>query len=197
MSSRSLLTGIKPFPLFLESCKRLAPWALARNPVMMVVAIGTVITFVFALLHYSQGLPWRLEMVLFLILLATVLFANGAEALAESRGRAHANSLRETRQNLTARRRGTNGGVDEIGADALRRGDLIEVAAGELIPADGEIVEGAATINESAITGESAPVLREAGTDNSGVSAGTKVLTDPSLYDVVGRRVFGQIALRY
>ncbi|KAF0803093.1 potassium-transporting ATPase subunit B [Alcanivorax xiamenensis] len=178
MSSRSLLSGIKPFPLFLESCKRLAPWALARNPVMMVVAIGTVVTFAFALWHYSQGLPWRLEMVLFLILLATVLFANGAEALAESRGRAHANSLRATRQNLTARRRGANGGIDEISADALRRGDLIEVEAGELIPADGDIVEGAATINESAITGESAPVLREAGTDNSSVSAGTKVLTD-------------------
>ncbi|MFD2435278.1 HAD-IC family P-type ATPase [Modicisalibacter luteus] len=119
-----------------------------------------------------------------LVLLATVLFANGAEALAESRGKAHAGSLWATRGQLRASKLLKDDHEAMVAADTLRRGDRIRVVAGELIPADGEIVEGAGSINESAVTGESAPVLREAGTDSSGVSAGTQLLSDELIIEV-------------
>lgn len=167
----------------IEAVKRLAPRALMRNPVMWVVAIGTALSAAFTLAHMVSGAPFGFALAITLILLATVLFANGAEALAEARGKAQASSLRATREGLMARRLGP-GSETRVGAGDLRRGDQVKVSADELIPADGEIIAGAASINESAVTGESAPVLREAGTDHSGVSAGTKVLSDEIVIEV-------------
>ncbi len=166
-----------------QSMKRLSPKDLARNPVMMVVGIGTVITFLLGLSNLAQGAPAGLDFAISAILLFTVLFANGAESVAEARGKAQAGALRATRKDLKARK--LDGEQHkEVPATDLRRGDRVLVKPNELIPADGEIVKGAATINESAVTGESAPVLREAGTDNSGVSAGTKVLSDEIVIEV-------------
>ncbi len=166
-----------------ESLLRLNPRALARNPVMFVVGVGTLVTLWLTGADIVSDRPWGFDLAITLILLFTVLFANAAEALAEARGRAQAESLRSTREQLVARRiNGEN--AEQVPATALQKGDRVRVRAGELIPADGEIVEGAASINESAVTGESAPVLREAGTDNSGVSAGTKLLSDSIVVEV-------------
>jgi len=166
-----------------QSIKRLTPKDLARNPVMMVVGIGTVVTFLLGLSHLAQDAPAGLDFAISAILLFTVLFANGAESVAEARGKAQAGALRATRKDLKARK--LDGDQHkEVAATNLRRGDRVLVKPNELIPADGEIVTGAATINESAVTGESAPVLREARTDNSGVSAGTKVLSDEIVVEV-------------
>ncbi|MEA3641250.1 MAG: potassium-transporting ATPase subunit KdpB [Lamprobacter sp.] len=166
-----------------ESLRRLDPRWLARNPVMFVVGVGTLVTLWLTGADLLAGRPWGFDLAVSLVLLFTLLFANAAESLAEARGRAQAESLRSTREQLVARR--VRGDAEEsVPATVLRRGDRVRVLAGELIPADGEIVEGAASINESAVTGESAPVLREAGTDNSGVSAGTKLLTDSILVEV-------------
>ncbi len=166
-----------------QSIKRLNPKDLARNPVMMVVGIGTVITFLLGLSNLAQGASAGLDFAISGILLFTVLFANGAESVAEARGKAQAGALRATRKDLKARK--LDGDQQkEVAATDLRRGDRVLVKPNELIPADGEIVTGAATINESAVTGESAPVLREARTDNSGVSAGTKVLSDEIVIEV-------------
>ena len=145
--------------------------------------IGTVITFLLGLSNLAQGAPAGLDFAISGILLFTVLFANGAESVAEARGKAQAGALRATRKDLKARK--LDGDQQkEVAATDLRRGDRVLVKPNELIPADGEIVTGAATINESAVTGESAPVLREARTDNSGVSAGTKVLSDEIVIEV-------------
>ncbi|GHD42505.1 K+-transporting ATPase ATPase B chain [Marinobacter persicus] len=166
-----------------QSIKRLSPKDLARNPVMMVVGVGTLVTFLLGLTHLAQGEPAGLDFAICAILLFTVLFANGAESVAEARGKAQAGALRATRKDLKARK--LDGDQHkEVAATDLRRGDRVLVKPNELIPADGEIVTGAATINESAVTGESAPVLREARTDNSGVSAGTKVLSDEIVVEV-------------
>ncbi|UYV20314.1 potassium-transporting ATPase subunit KdpB [Halomonas qaidamensis] len=164
--------------------KGLAPRQLARNPVMAVVAIGTVVCFGLTPVAFAQGENGGFALAIALLLLATVLFATGAESLAESRGKAHAGALRKTKGELKAVKLNADGTTSNVTADSLRKGDRVKVVAGELIPADGDIVEGAASINESAVTGESAPVLREAGTDNSGVSAGTKVLSDHLIIEV-------------
>lgn len=175
---------VQPLLLLVESFKRLNPTTLARNPVMAVVAIGTLICALYTTLAFAEANgQGGFALSVTLILLATVLFANAAEAMAEARGKAHAGSLRATRGELKARRL-TRSGEETVAADQLRRGDRVRVSAGELIPADGEIVQGAGSINESAVTGESAPVLREAGTDNSGVSAGTKLLSDELIVEV-------------
>lgn len=166
-----------------QAFKRLSTSNLARNPVMLVVAIGTLVTALLGITHLIQGQPAALDFTISAILLFTVLFANGAESVAEARGKAQAGALRATRKDLKARKLLGNREV-EVAATELRRGDRVLVKPNELIPADGEIVHGAATINESAVTGESAPVLREAGTDNSGVSAGTKVLSDDIVIEV-------------
>ncbi|MFB9144954.1 potassium-transporting ATPase subunit KdpB [Halomonas alkalicola] len=163
---------------------RLAPQRLARNPVMAVVGIGTAVCALLSVQALARGESGGFAIAITLMLLVTLLFATAAETLAESRGKAHAGSLRQTRGQLKAHRLDKNGNVTVVAADTLRRGDRVVVEAGELIPADGEIVEGAASINESAVTGESAPVLREAGTDNSGVSAGTKLLSDRLVIEV-------------
>ena len=164
--------------------KGLAPHQLVRNPVMAVVAIGTVVCFGLTPIAFAQGENGGFALAIALLLLATVLFATGAESLAESRGKAHAGALRKTKGELKAVKLNADGTKSNVTADSLRKGDRVKVVAGELIPADGDIVEGAASINESAVTGESAPVLREAGTDNSGVSAGTKVLSDYLIIEV-------------
>jgi len=164
--------------------KGLAPHLLARNPVMAVVAIGTVVCFGLTPIAFAHGENGGFALTIALLLLATVLFATGAESLAESRGKAHAGALRKTKGELKAAKLNADGTTSAVTADSLRKGDRVKVVTGELIPADGDIVEGAASINESAVTGESAPVLREAGTDNSGVSAGTKVLSDQLIIEV-------------
>ena len=161
--------------VLVESLRKLAPQHMAKNPVMAVVWLGTLATGVATLAGWAQpGFGWAVT----LILLITVLFGNFAEAVAESRGRGQAASLRRARKDLIARRINTSGSEENVSAAELRPGDLVVIEEGQLVPADGEIVEGLATINEAAVTGESAPVLREAGTDRSGVICGTKVLSD-------------------
>lgn len=161
--------------VLVESLRKLAPQHMAKNPVMAVVWLGTLVTGVATLAGWAQpGFGWAVT----LILLITVLFGNFAEAVAESRGRGQAAALRRARKDLIARRINTSGSEENVSAAELRPGDLVVIEEGQLVPADGEIVEGLATINEAAVTGESAPVLREAGTDRSGVIGGTKVLSD-------------------
>ena len=162
---------------------KLLPQHAMQNPVMAIVWLGTIVTFISTILGKADLI---FGLLVSLILLITVLFANYAEAIAEAKGRGQASSLRQARQNLTARRIANLHDVDgvQVAATALKPNDLIEVRAGELIPSDGEIVYGFATINEAAVTGESAPVLREAGTDRSGVIGGTKVLTDRIIVQV-------------
>jgi potassium-transporting ATPase ATP-binding subunit len=153
-------------------------WA---NPVMFVVEVGAFLTLLFviqAALGYSSSqvsITYFIALDIWLFL--TVLFANFATALAEARGKAQAESLRKTRQDTPARRLRA-GQIEEVYSSALRPGDQVVVTAGEMIPGDGEIVEGIASVDESAITGESAPVIREAGGDRSGVTGGTRVLSD-------------------
>jgi K+-transporting ATPase ATPase B chain len=158
----------------------LRPDILWKNPVMFVVEVGTVLTLIYtiavALGYPSQaGFGYLLSLTIWLLL--TVLFANFAEALAEARGKAQADALRKTRQ-ATPAFRVVKGQIEETVSTALRAGDIVEVVAGQIVPSDGEIVEGVASIDESAITGESAPVVREAGGDRSGVTGGTRVLSD-------------------
>src|SRR5579864_5806842 len=153
-------------------------WA---NPVMFVVEVGAVLTLLFviqsALGYSSSQVPLSYFVALDIWLFLTVLFANFATALAEARGKAQAESLRKTRRETPARRlRGTE--IEEVYSSALRPGDRVVVDAGQTIPSDGEIVEGIASVDESAITGESAPVIREAGGDRSGVTGGTRVISD-------------------
>jgi len=156
---------------------KLLPQHAIKNPVMAIVWLGTLITLVSTLTGQADTV---FGLAVTLILFITVLFANYAEAIAEAKGRGQASSLRQARQNLTARRLSAKDDLEgvQVAATLLKMNDLIEVRAGELVPADGEIIYGFATINEAAVTGESAPVLREAGTDKSGVIGGTKVLTD-------------------
>ena len=162
---------------------KLLPQHAMQNPVMAIVWLGTIVTFISSILGKADLV---FGLLVSLILLITVLFANYAEAIAEAKGRGQASSLRQARQNLTARRIANLHDIDgiQVAATALKPNDLIEVRAGELIPSDGEIIHGFATINEAAVTGESAPVLREAGTDRSGVIGGTKVLTDRIIVQV-------------
>jgi K+-transporting ATPase ATPase B chain len=157
-----------------DAFAKLSPRHLAGSPVIAVVMLGTVLS---ALIAAFGGGDAAFGWVVTAILFVTVLFANFAEAVAEARGRGQAASLRAARRDLVARRLG-NAGEEKVAAALLRPGDMVVVSAGELVPADGEIERGVATINEAAVTGESAPVLREAGTDRSGVIGGTKVLSD-------------------
>ncbi len=164
-----------------EAVVKLAPRHIAKNPVMAVVWLGTLLTALATLAGWATpGFGGAVT----LLLLITVLFSNFAEAVAESRGRGQAATLRRARQDLVARRLEASGGESRTPAAELRPGDRVVVEAGELIPADGEIIEGLASVNEAAVTGESAPVLREAGTDRSGVIGGTKVLSDRIVVEV-------------
>ena len=163
------------------SVRKLAPRTMIKNPIMFTVEIVTamMLTMLFYILlsgDTSQG-TFGYNLVIFLVLLATLLFANFAEAIAEPRGKAQADSLRKTREETPAKLV-AGGSVQIISSSALKKNDIFECVAGDTIPADGEIIEGLASIDESAITGESAPVIREAGGDKSSVTGGTKVLSD-------------------
>ena len=162
-----------------DSLVKLHPRTMARNPVMFVVEVGSVLTTL-ALVRDAiaghGGLGFELQITFWLWL--TVLFANFAEAMAEGRGKAQADTLRKSRTETVANRFDADGGTEVVPAPSLRKGDLILVKAGEFIAADGEITEGVASVDESAITGESAPVIREAGGDRSAVTGGTRVLSD-------------------
>ena len=155
---------------------KLNPRKMMGNPVMFVVEIGSVITTV---LLFKGGSAFRFNLQITLWLWFTVVFANFAEAMAEGRGKAQAETLRKARSETVANRlTGNNGLVEKVPSSKLRAGDLVSVSAGEFIPSDGEIIEGVASVDESAITGESAPVIREAGGDRSAVTGGTRVLSD-------------------
>jgi potassium-transporting ATPase ATP-binding subunit len=164
-----------------DSFKKLDPRVLYKNPVMFVVAIGSLMTTGLVLRDLvappTGAAPIWFSISITLWLWFTVVFANFAEAVAEGRGKAQADSLRKMRQETTARRL-IDGKEEIISASALRKDDLVVIEAGQLVPGDGEIVEGIASVDESAITGESAPVIRESGGDRSSVTGGTKVLSD-------------------
>ncbi|MFH6969333.1 potassium-transporting ATPase subunit KdpB [Flavobacterium sp. FlaQc-28] len=164
-----------------QSFVKLNPKMMIKNPVMFTVEIGTAIMFavcVSILMGANDQGSFTYNLIVFLILLATLLFANFAEAIAEARGKAQADSLRKTREETPARQILPNGEIKNISSSALKKDNIFVCEAGDLIAADGEIIEGLATIDESAITGESAPVIREAGGDKSSVTGGTKVLSD-------------------
>ncbi len=161
----------------LDAVRKLNPVHLLKNPVIFVTEVGALLTTV-GLLMRSKGEPAGFVLQVSVWLWFTVLFANFAEAMAEGRGKAQASELRKTRTSLMANHLRLDGSMESVSAERLRKGDLVIVSAREVIPADGEIVEGAATVDESAITGESAPVIRESGGDFSSVTGGTKVLSD-------------------
>jgi len=157
----------------------LLPKRMIRNPVMFVTELGAALTSVAAIAGlFVAELEFGYPLAVSVVLWITVLFANFAEAIAEARGKAQTRALRDTRKATPARRRGPDGTIELVSSTALRRGDVFVVSAGETIPSDGEILRGVASIDESAITGESAPVVREAGGDRSGVTGGTRVLSD-------------------
>jgi potassium-transporting ATPase ATP-binding subunit len=159
-----------------DSFVKLNPKTMMGNPVMFVVEIGSVIT---TALLFKGGSAFGFNLQITLWLWFTVLFANFAEAMAEGRGKAQAETLRKARAETMANRlRGSDGKAEQVASGKLRTGDLVLVSAGEFIPSDGEIIEGVASVDESAITGESAPVIREAGGDRSAVTGGTRVLSD-------------------
>jgi K+-transporting ATPase ATPase B chain len=174
--SATLFTPELILPAVGDSFRKLNPKELVRNPVMFVTAcVAALLTILLIVGHDSLGVGFKLQLVVWLWL--TVLFGTFAEALAEGRGKAQAASLRATKAELTAKRiKGS--GIEPVPASGLRKGDIVLVETGDLIPADGEVVDGVASVNEAAITGESAPVIREAGGDRSAVTAGTRVISD-------------------
>jgi K+-transporting ATPase ATPase B chain len=161
-------------PAIADSFKKLDPRLMIKNPVMFVTMVGAAVTTV-DIFTATADRGFIAQIALWLWF--TVLFANFAEAMAEGRGKAQAQALRKTRV-LTKTRRLGKSGIEEISATELRKDDIVVVRAGEVIPADGDVIEGAASVDESAITGESAPVIRESGGDRSAVTGGTRVLSD-------------------
>jgi potassium-transporting ATPase ATP-binding subunit len=159
------------------SFQKLNPATMMGNPVMFVTEVGALITSI-GLLFKAPGEPTGFGLQVAIWLWFTVLFANFAEAMAEGRGKAQADALRKTRTHTIANRTLASGATEQVPAEMLRKGDVVIVLAGEMIPADGEVIEGVASVDESAITGESAPVIRESGGDRSAVTGGTKVLSD-------------------
>jgi len=180
--------GVRTRPLFdpeivaratKESFVKLNPRIVAKNPVMFVVEIGAVLTTLFVIkdaVTVAGGLLFGIQIALWLWF--TVLFANFAEAMAEARGKAQADNLRKTKTDTKAKKILAGGKFEMVSASQLRSGDVVFVEAGYLIPGDGEVIEGIASVDESVITGESAPVIRESGGDRSAVTGGTKVLSD-------------------
>ena len=166
-----------------QSFIKLNPKTMFRNPVMFTVEVGTAVMFfvcIWILMGNTTQGSFAYNFIVFTVLLLTLLFANFAEAIAETRGKAQADSLRKTREETPAKL--ANG--QTVSSSQLRKGDVFVCEAGDIIPTDGEIIEGLATIDESAITGESAPVIRESGGDKSSVTGGTKVLSDKILVQV-------------
>jgi len=164
-------------PAIKDSFKRLNPLTLRRNPVMLVVEIGSIITTAVTINNIYNGLNFSLALQVSVWLWFTVIFANFAEALAEIKGKARAESLRSTKNQLAATRLTSAGREEKVSASLLRKNDIVIVNQGDTIPGDGDIIEGTALVDESAITGESAPVIRESGGDRCGVTGGTKLLS--------------------
>jgi K+-transporting ATPase ATPase B chain len=163
----------------IDSVRKLNPRTMMRNPVMFVVEVGSVITTVLLfkdVARHNPGFGFDLQITLWLWF--TVLFANFAEAMAEGRGKAQAETLRRAKSETQANRLLPDGRIETVSGAKLRSGDVVIVSAGETIPGDGDIIEGVASVDESAITGESAPVIRESGGDRSAVTGGTRVLSD-------------------
>ncbi len=163
----------------IDALRKLNPRTMVKNPVMFVVEVGSVLTTVLLIedaMSHRSGLGFNLQITLWLWF--TVLFANFAEAMAEGRGKAQADTLRKAKGETIARRYNAAGALEDVTSSLLRVGDVIYVEAGHFIAGDGEVIEGVASVDESAITGESAPVIREAGGDRSAVTGGTRVLSD-------------------
>jgi len=179
--------GLFDGPILRQAMKgsfvKLDPRTQVKNPVMFVVLVGTVISLFEAVAHPST-FTWSITIWLFL----TVLFANFAEAMAEGRGKAQAETLRKMRSETEARRLASDGSEELVPAASLAKGDLVVCEANDVIPSDGEIIEGIASVDESAITGESAPVIRESGGDRSAVTGGTKVLSDRIVVRITAER---------
>ncbi len=174
--AKSLFTADLIVPAIKASFLKLNPRELVRNPVMFTTAVvATLLTILLVIGQDGLATGFKFQLVVWLWL--TVLFGSFAEALAEGRGKAQAAALRATKAELTAKRL-KNGASESVPASQLRAGDIVFVETGDLVPADGEVIEGVASVNESAITGESAPVIREAGGDRSAVTAGTRVISD-------------------
>lgn len=175
-----------PKELVIESLKqsfvKLDPRTMFRNPIMFIVEVVTFVMLVVTVWSAAGGDTaqgsFGYNIVVFIVLFLTLLFANFAEAIAEARGKAQADSLRKTREETPAKRVEAGGKITTVSSSQLKKGDIFICEAGDTIPSDGEIIEGLASIDESAITGESAPVIREAGGDKSSVTGGTKVLSD-------------------
>lgn len=165
-------------PAVVDAFRKLDPRGMARNPVMFVTLVGAVVTTAELAAAPLRGQPLGFILQITIWLWFTVLFANFAEAMAEGRGKAQAATLRKSRTRTQANRRRNDGLLETISAASLRKNDVMVIKAGEVIPTDGEVIEGAATVDESAITGESAPVIRESGGDRSAVTGGTRVLSD-------------------
>ncbi len=172
-----------------DSFVKLNPRTLMRNPVMFVVGVGSVLTTILFFKDFGSSSTNENVFVglVALFLWFTVLFANFAEAVAEGRGKAQADTLRKTRSETLANRRRPDGTIEEVASTALDVGDECVVSAGEVIPSDGEVIEGIASVDESAITGESAPVIRESGGDRSAVTGGTRVLSDEIVVRITAR----------
>ncbi|WP_412674722.1 potassium-transporting ATPase subunit KdpB [Bacillus altitudinis] len=169
------------FQASIDAFKKLNPLVMIKNPVMFVVEVGTFITLILSFspnIFGESNVGHGYNIAVFLVLLFTVLFANFAEALAEGRGKAQADTLRKTKAETLAKVRQKDGSYQELPSTSLHKGDIVRVDTGDIIPSDGEIIEGLASIDESAITGESAPVIKEAGGDFSSVTGGTKVVSD-------------------
>ena len=166
----------------IESFKKLNPKYMIKNPVMFVVEVGFVISLLLTFLpdlFGDKGNNLRIyNFIVSIILFITVLFANFAEAVAEGRGKAQAESLKKTRKDTIAKLLDSNGKIKIINANELKKGDIVLVENGDIIPNDGEVIEGIASVDESAITGESAPVMKERGGDFASVTGGTKVVSD-------------------
>lgn len=179
IQKKKLLTGPMIQSAVKDSFVKLNPVTLMKNPVMFVVEIGTFIVLLMVLLpdYFGAEDAIGFNITVFLILLVTLLFANFAEALAEGRGKAQADTLKKTKQDISANRL-TGGSIKTVASSELRKGDIVVVSQGELIPGDGEVIEGLASVDESAITGESAPVIKEAGGDFNSVTGGTRVVSD-------------------
>jgi K+-transporting ATPase ATPase B chain len=162
-----------------DALVKLAPKTMMKNPVMFVVEVGSVLTSALLILDlFTHHGHFRFDLQITLWLWFTVLFANFAEAMAEGRGKAQADALRLAKSETTAYKVTKSGAIEEIPSSQLRADDVVKVIAGQMIPGDGEVIVGVASVDESAITGESAPVIREAGGDRSAVTGGTRVLSD-------------------
>jgi K+-transporting ATPase ATPase B chain len=190
MRSRPLFTAETALPALKRAFVMLRPDIQWKNPVMFVVEVGSLLILLFIIKAIIMGTDSQVPVSYFISLdawlFATVLFANFATAIAEARGKAQAESLRGTRRDTPAFRRRSDGTIEQVSSTELRAEDVVVVEAGQTIPGDGDIIEGIASIDESAITGESAPVIREAGGDRSGVIGGTQVISDRIVVSISG-----------